>query len=99
MAGDEDVGEAAALCINFMVRSREDMAFGALPGVLALDMLAVLMFLALKEDGNAIFVIWQASWRFQEQSALVCKVGSLSQVVAGSLKCFARQNLDSSRSV
>jgi len=29
--------ECAALCMNFMVKSREDMAFGALPGVLAAD--------------------------------------------------------------
>ena len=32
--------DAAALCMNFIVSSLEDMPFGALPGVLAgLDML------------------------------------------------------------
>jgi hypothetical protein len=34
------VGEVlAALCMNFMVKSLEDMDFGALPGVLAADIL------------------------------------------------------------
>ena len=34
--------EAAALCMNFMVKSLEDIDFGALPGVLApLDILRI----------------------------------------------------------
>lgn len=35
--GEEAVGEAAALCMNFIVRSLEDIAFGA--GVVAPDMM------------------------------------------------------------
>ena len=40
--GDDGMGvEAAALCMNFIVSSLDDMALGALPGVLAgLDILA-----------------------------------------------------------
>jgi hypothetical protein len=41
--GEADVGEeAAALCINFMVRSREDIDFGTGPGVLVEDILVEL---------------------------------------------------------
>ena len=52
MEGEEEAGEAAALCMNFIVRSLEDMAFGALLGVLVLDISAVLMFFNSKLWGK-----------------------------------------------
>lgn len=45
--GDEGFDEAAARCINFMVRSLEDMAFGAFEGVLGpLDIVVVVVSLS-----------------------------------------------------
>ena len=53
-SGEEGVvgEEAAARCINFIVNSREDIDFGALPGVLAADILRKLNPTAI-ESGRA----------------------------------------------
>ena len=62
----EDAGrvgeEAAALCMNFIVNSLEDIDFGALPGVLVpLDILKV------ECTGGCIFVV-----RFASRGMVVC---------------------------